>query len=146
MDFFCFCSRTRLRRSNTLGRVDTHAQAQTMRRPLADSSKTSGVVTPASLVHANFLSPSSLFTLSKASSSSSPSPGPKMEPVIVCLDCKDVVERVEQQELKMAQLRLQSSDEDASDEYDEEDEEEEVPIPVSARDRRLRLTKSLVLS
>ena len=117
-----------------------------MRRPLADSSKTSGVATPASLVHANFLSPSSLFTLSKASPASS-SPGPKLEPVIVCLDCKEVVERVEQQELKMAQLRLQSSDEDASDEYDEDDDNDVEEIPVaSARDRRLRLTRSLVLS
>jgi hypothetical protein len=132
-----------LRRSNTLGRVDTHAQAQSLRRPLAEN-KSAGVLSP-SAVHSSLAGPASFFQLSAPN----PAAAAKLEQYIVCLECKEVVERVsksQEQERSLRQLhqQLASSSGDDDDSCDEDGHVAE--LPMSSRERRLRLTKSLVLS
>lgn len=92
------------------------------------------MINPA-LIQSNLISSTSSFFAKS-------SPATKIEPATVCLECKDVVETSERQyELQqLQQQHHQSSDEDASDEDDGDD------LASSYRDRRLRLTKSLVLS
>lgn len=128
-------SKVRLRRSNTLGRVDTHARARALRRPLPESK---------TLPIQNF------FQSSKSSSQ-----GPKLEQVLVCLDCKEVAERITAAEEELN--RVSDDDDDDGDDENISGDEEQVSQhqqqhqhqhqqQESSHARRLRITKSLVLS
>ena len=129
--------RVRLRRSNTLGRVDTHSQAQALRRPLPENKGSSANHLRPTLLHDSSTF-TSIFTKSPAGSNSAP----KMEQIIVCHECKDFAEKSERELEQQEQL---SDDDDDEDSHEEESSEEEVVPQESNRERRLRLTKSLVL-
>jgi hypothetical protein len=66
---------------------------------------------------------------------------PKMEQIIVCHECKEFAEKSERELEEQEQL----SDDDGDEDVDEEESSEEEVPQESNRERRLRLTKSLVL-
>jgi hypothetical protein len=130
--------RSRLRRSNTtVGKVDTHAQAQAQRRPLSDNRSANLPVSP------------SIFQSTFFTNKSSNNSNVKTEEVHVCRDCKEVAERDELSQQQQQQQMFSDEDEDQSDEemsqhFFEEQQQPQQQDHVERRERRLRLTRSLI--
>ena len=134
-----FC-RVRLRRSNTLGRVDTHSQAQALRRPLPTNQ------TPIQISPSNLIGPLSIFQLNKSNPSTTNSPA-KMEEVIVCIECKKFIEETSiAQQQQQQQQQQQSDDDDNVYECSDSQDEEVVEVEETSRERRFRKTKSMFVN
>ena len=131
-----------MRRSNTtVGKIDTHSQAQAQRRPLSDNRSANLPVSPSFFQAA-------LFSTRPANSNT------KTDDVHVCRDCKEVAERDEmcQQQQQQQQQQSMFSDEEEEEEQSDdemsqhvfEQQQQQQQDHLDRRERRLRLTKSLI--
>ena len=127
-----------MRRSNTtVGKVDTHSQAQAQRRPLSDNRSANQPVSP------------SIFQSAFFSSSRPTNSNTKTEDVHVCRDCKEVAERDElSQQQQQSMFSDEEEEEDQSDDemtqHVSEQQQHEQQDHLERRERRLRLTRSLI--
>ena len=126
-----------MRRSNTtVGKIDTHSQAQAQRRPLSDNRSANLPVSPSFFQAA-------LFSTRPANSNT------KTEDVHVCRDCKEVAERDEtsQQQQQQQSMFSDEEEEESDDEMSQhvfEQQQQQQQDHLDRRERRLRLTKSLI--
>ena len=125
-----------MRRSNTtVGKIDTHSQAQAQRRPLSDNRSANLPVSPSFFQAA-------LFSTRPTNSNT------KTEDVHVCRDCKEVAERDETSQQQQQQQQSMFSDEEEEESDDEMSqhvfEQQQQQDHLDRRERRLRLTKSLI--
>ena len=125
-----------MRRSNTtVGKIDTHSQAQAQRRPLSDNR---------SAIGPSFFQ-AALFTTRSVNSNT------KTEDVHVCRDCKEVAERDEMSQQQQQQSMFSDEDEDEEDDEmsqhnfeEQQQQQQQQQDNLDRRERRLRLTKSLI--
>ena len=124
-----------MRRSNTtVGKIDTHSQAQAQRRPLSDNRSANLPVSPSFFQAA-------LFSTRPANSNT------KTDDVHVCRDCKEVAERDEmcQQQQQQQSMFSDEEEEESDDEMSQHVfEQQQQQDHLDRRERRLRLTKSLI--
>ena len=127
-----------MRRSNTtVGKIDTHSQAQAQRRPLSDNRSANLPVSPSFFQAA-------LFSTRPTNSNT------KTEDVHVCRDCKEVAERDEMSQQQQQQSMFSDEEEEEEQSDDEmsqhvfEQQQQQQQDHLDRRERRLRLTKSLI--
>ena len=123
-----------MRRSNTtVGKIDTHSQAQAQRRPLSDNRSANLPVSPSFFQAA-------LFSTRPANSNT------KTDDVHVCRDCKEVAERDEMSQQQQQQSMFSDEEEEESDDEMSQHvfEQQQQQDHLDRRERRLRLTKSLI--
>ena len=123
-----------MRRSNTtVGKIDTHSQAQAQRRPLSDNRSANLPVSPSFFQAA-------LFSTRPTNSNT------KTEDVHVCRDCKEVAERDEMSQQQQQQSMFSDEEEEESDDEMSQHvfEQQQQQDHLDRRERRLRLTKSLI--